>query len=68
MVVDVHHRLEDEGGFADAGITSQQNQGTGHKATAQHTVEFVVVHINALLFACLDFGETARTLVLPRKS
>ena len=68
MVVDVHHRLEDEGGFADAWVTTQQNQGTGHKATAQHTVEFVVVHIDALLFACLDFGETARTLVLPWKA
>ena len=68
MVVDVHHRLEDEGGFADAWVTTQQNQGTGHKATAQHTVEFVVVHINALLFACLDFRETTRTLILPWKA
>ena len=64
MVVDVHHRLEDEGGFADAWIATQQDQGTGHKATAQHTVEFFVVHVDALFFACLDFGETARTLVL----
>lgn len=68
MVVDVHHRLEDEGGFADAGVTTQQDQGTGHKSATQHTVEFFVMHVDALLFACLDFGETARTLVLPRKA
>ena len=68
MVVDVHHRLEDQSGFANAGVATQQDQGTGHKATTQHTVEFFVVHIDALLFASLYFGETTRTFVLPWKA
>jgi len=34
------HRLEKQGRFADAGVTSQQDDGTGHEAASKHPVPF----------------------------
>ena len=36
----LHGRLKAEGGLADAGLTAQQNERTGHETTAEDAVEF----------------------------
>ena len=56
----VEDGLEGERTLADARLTSQENDGTGNHSTAQHTIEFIVIHVDAwCLFRC-NVAQEAR--------
>ena len=62
----VEDGLEGERTLADARLTSQENDGTGNHSTAQHTIEFIVIHVDAwCLFRC-NVAQEAR-MVFPGK-
>ena len=46
------HRLQDEGGFSDAGLAAKQCERTRHKAATQHAVEFAVDEVDAGFVGC----------------
>ena len=58
--------LEQEGGFADAGIAAQEHQGAGHEAAAEHPVEFAVAAGQALQWSIPDRGDRLGAAGAPR--
>ena len=66
-VGEVHDRLEHKCRFANARITTEQYHRPRHKTASKHTVQFLVVHVNAILFGSLNVFEFTRTLFLPRQ-
>jgi hypothetical protein len=58
--------LEHQGGFADAGVAADENQGPGHQSTAQHPVEFGDAGGLALLVDELHGVDGHRAIALGR--
>ena len=47
-------RLEDEGGFPDTRFSAEEYQASRHQSATEHTIQFLIVHIDARLFASVD--------------
>ena len=53
----VEHRLQREGGFADAGFTTEEYDAARDETATEHPVEFLVVHVDAGIVVVGDVAE-----------
>ena len=53
----VQYGLHDECGFADSRLAAYQDKRTRHKSATQHTVQLIIVHIDAWLVVHFNIAK-----------
>ena len=52
------HRLQREGGLADARLTAEEHDRARYETTTEHAVQFLVVQVDARIVVIGDFAQS----------